>query len=69
MNLGHWIYEGSSSFNRSAKYAYMIYNASTYIPESLHSIGYLYEVGEYFEKNITKAIEINNEIILKMGKK
>lgn len=65
MYLGHLIYEGSSSFNRSAEYAYLIYNASTYIPESLHSIGYLYEKGEYFEKNLTKAIEINEEILNK----
>jgi hypothetical protein len=65
VNLGHLIYEGSSSFNRSAEFAYLIYNASTYIPESLHSIGYLYEKGEYFEKNLTRAMEINKRILHK----
>ncbi|EDK31987.1 Sel1 domain protein (macronuclear) [Tetrahymena thermophila SB210] len=61
--VGHQIFKGSNSFTHSYQLAYEIYNSTSYLPESLHSISYLYQNGYYVEKNLTKAIEYNDNII------
>ncbi|KAL4505384.1 hypothetical protein ABPG72_002446 [Tetrahymena utriculariae] len=61
--VGHLLFKGSNSFNHSYQLAYELYNSTSYLPESLHSISYLYQNGYYVEKNMTKAIEYNDKII------
>ncbi|KAL4456520.1 hypothetical protein ABPG74_000627 [Tetrahymena malaccensis] len=61
--VGHHLFKGSNSFVHSYQMAYEIYNSTSYLPESLHSISYLYQNGYYLEKNMTKAIEYNDKII------
>ncbi len=58
--LGDFIYYGSKSYKPDEELAFKFYNFSAVNvkrPESIFSIGYLYEKGEGVKMNKTKAME------------